>query len=50
MSPKYLSDTHTKTTTTKDRGNKSVQGLLTPNGLNEKAADVELDMFACGTA
>lgn len=25
-------------------------GLLAPNGLNERAADVELDRFACGTA
>ena len=25
-------------------------GLFTPNGLNERAADVELDIFACGTA
>ena len=24
--------------------------LFTPNGLNERAADVELDIFACGTA
>ena len=25
-------------------------GTFAPNGLNERAADIELDMFACGTA
>ena len=25
-------------------------GTFAPNGLNERAADIELDMFSCGTA
>ena len=30
--------------------NNVVDGLNLPKGLNEQAADVELDMFACGMA